>query len=60
MRWCLCEHCIEAIRSHGERVLTRPMENEDCTTIELEMDKVECDFCEEWYTPNEMFICKED
>lgn len=57
-RKCLCEHCIEAIRSRGERVSTRPMESEDCTDEELETEIVVCDWCEEEYTPNEMYICK--
>ena len=56
-RWCLCEHCIEAIRSRGERIFTRPMEWEDCTDEEAEIDVVVCDFCEEEYTSSEMYIC---
>lgn len=59
-RLCLCEHCIEAIRSRGERISTRPMESEDCTEKESETDIVVCDFCEEDYTPNEMYVCKGD
>lgn len=54
----LCEHCIEAIRSRGERISTRPMESEDCTEEEYETDVVVCDFCEEEYTPSEMYICQ--
>lgn len=57
-RWCLCEHCIEAIRSRGERIMTRPMEIEDCTDEEQETEIVVCDFCEDEYTPNEMYVCK--
>ena len=57
-RWCLCEHCIEAIRSRGERIMTRPMEWEDMTEEEYEKDVVVCDWCEEDYTPDEMYVCK--
>ena len=56
-RWCLCEHCIEAIRSRGERIMTRPMEWEDCTEEELETDIVKCDWCEEECDRSEMYIC---
>ena len=28
-RWCLCERCVAAIRSRGERIMTRPMELDD-------------------------------
>lgn len=57
-RWCLCEHCIEAIRSRGERIMTRPMEWEDCTEQEYETDIVKCDWCEEEYDRSEMNICQ--
>lgn len=56
-RWCLCEHCIEAIRSRGERVMTRPMEFEDMTEEEYETEIVVCDWCEDEYETSEMFIC---
>ena len=57
-RWCLCEHCIEAIRSRGERIMTRPMEWEDCTEQEYVTDIVKCDWCEEEYDRSEMNICQ--
>ena len=56
-RWCLCGHCVEAIRSRGERIMTRPMEWEDCTEEELENDIVECDWCEDEYDRSEMYVC---
>ena len=57
-RWCLCKHCIEEIRSVGERIMIRPMKWEDCTEEEFETDIVICDFCEEEYERNEMYICQ--
>ena len=56
-RWCLCEHCIEEIRSRGEEIFTRPMESRDCTEEEYETEVVVCDYCHEDYTPNEMYVC---
>jgi hypothetical protein len=56
-RWCLCEHCVEAIRSRGERIMTRPMEWDDCTEEELETDLVLCEWCEEEYDRSEIYIC---
>lgn len=57
-RWCLCGYCVDAIRSRGERIMTRPMETEDCTEQEYETDTVVCDWCEEDYTLNEMYVCE--
>ena len=58
-RWCLCDSCIAAIRSRGERVMTRPMELEDCTEEEQENgDIIKCDWCEEEYDVSEMYICQ--
>ena len=57
-RWCLCEYCIEALRSRGERISTRPMEFEDMTDTEYETDTVICDWCEEEFTPSKMYICE--
>lgn len=57
-RWCLCEHCIAAIKSRGEKLFTREMDYEDATDEEQENDLVVCDWCEEDYTISEMFICK--
>ena len=57
-RWCLCNHCIEVIRSRGERIMTRSMELEDCTEEEYETDIVVCDFCEEEYDRSDMYICQ--
>ena len=56
-RWCLCENCVAAIRSHGERIMTRPMEFEDCTDEEYETDIVVCDFCEDEFDISTMYIC---
>jgi hypothetical protein len=56
-RWCLCEHCVEAIRSRGEKIMTRPMDWEDCTEDELENDIVICDWCENEFDRSEMYIC---
>lgn len=56
-RWCLCEHCVAAIRSRGERIMTRPMEWDDCTEEELETDLVLCEWCEEEYDRSEIYIC---
>ena len=58
-RLCLCEHCIEATRSRGEKISSRPMESEDCTEQEYEMDIVICDWCHEDYEISEMYICKQ-
>ena len=57
-RCCLCEHCIEEIRSRGEQIFTRPMVSSDLTEEEYEKDIVVCDFCEEEYTSTEMYVCK--
>lgn len=56
-RWCLCKNCVAAIRSRGERIMTRPMEFEDCTDEEYETDIVVCDFCEDEFDRSEMYIC---
>ena len=57
-RWCLCNKCVAAIRSRGERIMTRPMEWEDCTEEEQENgDIVLCEWCEEEYDVCEMNIC---
>ena len=56
-RWCLCEYCIGALRSRGERVSARPMEFEDMTDEEYETDTVICDWCEDEFTSSEMYIC---
>ena len=56
-RFCLCRNCVDAIRSRGERILTRPMEYDDCSDEESETDVVNCDWCGEDYTSGEMFIC---
>lgn len=56
-RWCLCEHCVAAIRSRGERIMTRPMEWDDCTEEELETDLVLCEWCEEECDRSEIYIC---
>lgn len=56
-RWCLCEHCIEAIRSRGEKIMMRLMYDEDCTEEELETEIIVCDWCKEEYELSEMFIC---
>ena len=58
--WCLCEHCIEAIRSRGERISTRPMEWDDCTEEEYETELIICDWCEEKNELSEMHICKRE
>lgn len=57
-RWCLCEHCIAAIRSRGEKIMTRPMDVEDLTETEDEIETVVCDWCDEDFTPDEMYICE--
>lgn len=57
-RLALCNYCVEAIRSRGERILARPMEYEDCTEEEYETDTVVCDWCEEEYCISDMNICK--
>ena len=56
-RWCVCENCVAAIRSRGERIMTRPMEWDDCTEDELETDLVLCEWCEEEYDRSEIYIC---
>jgi hypothetical protein len=56
-RWCLCGYCVDAIRSRGERIMTRPMEFEDMTDEEEETDIVKCDWCEDECTSSEMYIC---
>ena len=56
-RWCVCENCVAAIRSRGERIMTRPMEWDDCTEEELETDLVLCEWCEEEYDRSEIYIC---
>ena len=57
-RWCLCGHCLEAIRSRGEKILSRRMDWEDCTEEECETELVVCDWCEEEKDLSEMYICK--
>lgn len=44
MKWLLCQHCIEAIRSRGERlvVLGYAMSME-----EAEEEGIVCEWCEE-------------
>lgn len=57
-RWCLCEHCVAAIRSRGEQIFTRPMEREDCTDEENETDVVVCEWCEDECDLSDMYICQ--
>lgn len=57
-RWALCDHCVEAIRSRGEKIFARPMDWEDCTEEENETDTVVCDWCEEEYCISDMNICQ--
>lgn len=57
-RWCLCEYCVAAIKSRGEKILTRPMETDDLTDEEDETETVVCNWCEEDFTPNEIYICE--
>lgn len=59
-RWCLCHYCVDAIRSRGEIVFTRPMEFEDMTDEEYETDTIVCDWCEEDYGSYEMYICNQE
>lgn len=56
-RWCLCKNCVAAIRSRGERIMTRPMEEEDCNDYEFFTGDVICDFCEDEFVMSEMYIC---
>ena len=56
-RWCLCEHCIEAIKSRGERIFKRPVECDDCTDEELETEIIKCNWCEEEFPLEEMYVC---
>ena len=57
-RWCLCEHCVEAIRSRGEKIFQRPFTRDDCTEKELETEIIECDWCEEEFPLEEMYVCE--
>ena len=57
-RWCLCDRCLAAIQSRGEKIFSRQMEWEDCTDEENETDTVVCDWCEEEYCISEMNVCK--
>lgn len=57
-RLCLCEYCIAEVKSRGEKIFTREMTYEDCTDDELDIDVVVCDWCEEDYTVNEMYVCR--
>lgn len=57
-RWCLCEYCVDAIRSRGERIMTRQMEFDDLTDEEYETDIVVCDFCEDEFDRSEMYVCE--
>ena len=39
----MCKHCIDAIRSHGEKIMVSPLDYFDFDRP----DTVICDFCEE-------------
>ena len=56
-RWCLCGHCVGAIRSRGEKIMTRPMYCDDLTDEEAETETVVCEWCEEEFAPDEIYIC---
>lgn len=50
---CLCENCINAIKSRGEQIFVGK-------TIEFDMEPDEtreCDFCEEDFDGSELYRC---
>ena len=49
----LCKRCVNAIRSRGELIFTRPVSFED----EIE-EPCRCEWCEEEYTDSEMVIAE--
>ena len=46
----LCEHCIGAIHSRGEKIMVG-----EC--VESDDDKVKCYWCEEYFDPDELKEC---
>ena len=50
-RICLCEHCIEAIKSHGEKLAVG-----DCLMDEVESEEedIPCEWCGEF---DELYEC---
>ena len=63
-KWILCEYCIEAIRSHGEKIFVGEMISQDIDYDEekeewvSEYDEpiIKCDWCEE--PSPELYECK--
>ena len=56
-RWCLCDYCVAAIRSRGEKISTRPMDVDDCNDEEYETDIIICEWCEDEFSISEMHVC---
>lgn len=52
---CICEYCIEAIRSRGEKVIK--LESLYYDEKFDEIDEVTCEWCEEETDKSEIFKC---
>ncbi len=50
----MCRQCVNAIRSRGEEVFTRPISFEDLE----EQETFICEWCEEEYTDSELVVAE--
>ena len=55
----LCRRCVDAIRTRGERIMTRPLDREDLESLEPVStdgwdELYRCEWCEEAYIESEI------
>lgn len=51
-RLCICDYCIQAIRSHGEEIFV----GDRLFSWQIKEENLKCDFCDEEYF-DELFNC---
>lgn len=59
----ICKRCLEAYRSHGERICARPIDYDDLLNIEYsneDEELVRCEFCEDDVPDSEANIIEEE
>ena len=59
----ICKRCLEAYRSHGERIYARPIGYDDLLNIEYsdeDEELVRCEFCEDEVPDSEANIIEEE
>ena len=55
----MCRRCVDAIRSRGEEVFTRPLSFADMEELDpVDEEAYRCEWCEEEYTDSELVIAE--